>query len=148
MASCLGSPRLLLLLPSPHRLLLFVSGEESQLAEAFCDMIGSSICHSAPGTLPALIRSLGSLTSRGWMLQQSADQMTTPCFVGTCKGGGRRQRKGICLVSAVLFLHTFGLLSCHSGRLAKRNNVHCSSFVLQNARGEFGFLWVNLISVG
>lgn len=130
-----------------YLLLLFVSGEESQLAEASCDMIGSSICHSAPGTLPALIRSLGSLTSQGWMLQQSADQMTAPCFVGTFKGGGRRQRKGICLVSAAFFLHTFGAF-VSVGPPHKCNNVHCSSFVLPNARGEFSFLWVNLISVG
>lgn len=70
------------------------------LMEAFCFVIGGSIRHSALGTLAALIRSLGLLTSQGRMLQQNTDQMTVPCFVGTCKGGGRRQRKSICLVSA------------------------------------------------
>ena len=102
------------------------------LMEAFCGVIGRSIRHSAPGTLAALIRSLGLLTSQGWMLQQNTDQMTVPCFVGTCKGGGRRQRKSICLVSVApeaLFLHLFGafvlLLLPH-----KRSNVHRSSFVV------------------
>ncbi len=102
------------------------------LMEAFCRVIGRSIRHSALGTLAALIRSLGLLTSQGWMLQQNTDQMTAPCFVGTCKGGGRRQRKSICLVSAApeaFFLHLFGafvLLSLPH----KCNNVHRSSFVV------------------
>lgn len=66
------------------------------LMEALCRVIGRSIRHSALGTLAALIRSLGLLTSQGWMLKQNTDQMTVPCFVGACKGGGRRQRKSIC----------------------------------------------------
>lgn len=49
--------------------------------EALCHVIGRSIRHSAPGTLRALIRSLGSLTSQGWMLQQNTDQMTAPRFL-------------------------------------------------------------------
>lgn len=102
------------------------------LMEAFRGVIGRSIRHSALGTLPALIRSLGLLTSQGWMLQQNTDQMTVPCFVGTCKGGGRRQRKGICLVSAApeaFFLHLFGAFV--SLTLAhKCSNAHRSSFVL------------------
>lgn len=102
------------------------------LMEAFCRLIGRSIRHSALGTLAALIRSLGLLTSQAWMLQQNTDQMTVPCFVGTCKGGGRRQRKSICLVSAApeaFFLHLFGafvlLLLPHMC-----SNVHRSSFVV------------------
>lgn len=52
-------------------------------------MIGRSICHSAPGTLAALIRSPGSLTS--WMLRQNTDQMTAALLwtAAAWKGGGR-----------------------------------------------------------
>lgn len=102
------------------------------LMEAFCGVIGRSIRHSALGTLAALIRSLGLLTSQGWMLQRNTDQMTVPCFAGACKGGGRRQRKSICLVSAApeaFFLHLFGAFVSLS--LAhKCSNVHRSSFVV------------------
>lgn len=120
------------------------------LVEAFFAVIGRSIHHSAHGTLAALIRSLGLLTSQSWMLQQNTDQMTVSCFVGTCKDGGRRQRKGTCLASAApeaFFLHLFGAFV--SLLLPQKcNNVHRSSFVLQNARGEYDSLWVNLISAG
>lgn len=102
------------------------------LMEAFCRVIGRSIRHSALGILAALIRSLGLLTSQGWMLQQNTDQMTVPCFVGTCKGGGRRQRKSICLVSAApeaFFLHLFGAFVLPP-LPHKCSNVHRSSFVV------------------
>lgn len=102
------------------------------LMEAFRRVIGRSIRHSALGTLAALIRSLGLLTSQGWMLQQNTDQMTVPCFAGTCKGGSRRQRKSICLVLAApeaFFLHLFGaFVSLSLPR--KCSNVHRSSFVV------------------
>lgn len=88
------------------------------LMEAFRGVIGRSIRHSALGTLTALIRSLGLLTSQGWMLQQSTDQMTVPCFAGACKGGGRRQKKGICLVSQRPFFYTCLALWCRSRFLA------------------------------
>lgn len=69
----------------------FVSDERwwQVLMEAFCRVIGRSICHSAPGTLAALIRSPGSLTS--WMLPQNTDQMTAALLwtALACKGGGR-----------------------------------------------------------
>lgn len=57
--------------------------------EAFCRVIGRSVCHSAPGTLAALIRSPDSLTS--WMLPQNTDQMTAALLwtAPACKGGGR-----------------------------------------------------------
>lgn len=57
--------------------------------EALCRVIGRSICHSAPGTLAALIRSPGSLTS--WMLRQNMDQMTAALLwtAAAWKGGGR-----------------------------------------------------------
>lgn len=100
------------------------------LMEAFCRVIGRSIRHSAQGTLDALIRSLGLLTSLSWMLQQKKDPVT--CFVRTCKGGGGRQRRSICFVSAApeaFFLHLFGafvsLTLPH-----KCSNVHRSSFAL------------------
>lgn len=102
------------------------------LMEVFCRVIGRSIRHSALGTLAALIRSLSSLTSQGWMLQQNTDQMTVPCFAGTCKGGGRKQRKSICFMSAApeaFFLHLFGafvlILLPHKCSIA-----HRSSFVV------------------
>lgn len=100
------------------------------LMEAFRGMIGRSIRHSALGTLAALISSLGLLTSQGWMLHQNTDQMTVPCFVGTCKGVGIRQRKNICLVSAApeaFFPHLFGAFVL---LLLPRSNVHRSSFVM------------------
>lgn len=102
------------------------------LMEALCRVIGRSIRHSALGTLAALIRSLGLLTSQGWMLQQNTDQMTVPCFVRTCKGGGRRQRKSICFVSAApeaFFLHLFGAFVSPAPP-DKCSNVHRSSFVV------------------
>lgn len=80
------------------------------LMETLCHVIGRSIRHSAPGTLRALIRSLGLLTSQGWMLQHNTDQMTAPRFAQTRKGGGSTQRRSICLVSSPLeafFLHLF-----------------------------------------
>ncbi len=102
------------------------------LMEAFCRVIGRSIRHSALGTLAVLIRSLSSLTSQGWMLKQNTDQMTVPCFAGTGKGGGRRQRKSICLLPAApeaSLLHLFGafvlLLLPHKCSIA-----HRSSFVV------------------
>lgn len=57
--------------------------------EAFCRVIGMSICHSAPGTLAALIRSPDSLTS--WMLRQNTYQMTAALLwtAPACKGAGR-----------------------------------------------------------
>lgn len=102
------------------------------LMEAFRSVIGRSIRHSALGTLAALIRSLGLLTSQGWMLQHNTDQMTVPCFVGPCKGDGRTRRKSICLVSSApeaLFLHLFGSFVSLS-LPHKCSNVHRSSFVV------------------
>lgn len=139
-----------LLLSPPASRLSLCQVRSHGLMEAFCHVIGRSIRHSALGTLAALIRSLGLLTSQGWMLQQNTDQMTVPCFVGTCKGGGRRQRKSICLVSAApeaFFLHLFGAFVSLS-LPHKCSNVHRSSFVVENARGECYSLWVNLISAG
>lgn len=98
--------------------------------EAFCRVIGRSICHSAPGTLTALIRSPGSLNS--WMLPQNTDQMTAALLwtVQACKGGssggtaieggGQRQNKkeGVWFVSTApeaCFLHlsaAFSLVFC------------------------------------
>lgn len=77
----------------------FVSEEKRRrvLMEAFCLVIGRSICHSAPGTLASLIRSPGSLTS--WMLPQNTDQMTAallwtvPAKVVAEVGKGQRQNK-------------------------------------------------------
>lgn len=92
--------------------------------EALCRVIGRSICHSAPGTLAALIRSPGSLTS--WMLRQNMDQMTAALLwtAAAWKGGGRggsvcvvvggwgaktkQKKKGVCFVSTApegCFLH-------------------------------------------
>lgn len=119
---------LLLLPPASHLSLCQVRSHG--LMEAFRSVIGRSIRHSAPGTLAALIRSLGLLTSQGWMLQQNTDQMTVPCFVGTCKGVGIRQRKNICLVSAApeaFSLHLFGVFVL---LLFSHRNVHRSSFVM------------------
>lgn len=48
--------------------------------EALCRVIGRSIRHSAPGTLAALIRSLGSLTSQGRMLRQEHRSNDGPLF--------------------------------------------------------------------
>ena len=100
------------------------------LMEAFRGVIGRSIRHSALGTLAALIRSLGLLTSQGWMLQQNTDQMTVPCFGGTCRGGGRRRRKSICLVSAAPEAVSLHLFSAFVSRSLphKCSNVHRSSF--------------------
>lgn len=88
------------------------------LMEALCHVIGRSIRHSAPGTLRALIRSLGLLTSQGWMLQQNTDQMTAPRFFArTRKGGGSTRRRSICFVSAppeASFLHLFGAFAAFS----------------------------------
>lgn len=82
----------------------FVSDERWRrvLMEAFCRVIGRSICHSAPGTLAALIRSPGSLTS--CMLLQNTDQMTAALLwtVQACKcgvGGKDKTKKkasGLC----------------------------------------------------
>lgn len=94
-------------------------------------MIGRSIRHSAPGTLRALIRSLGLLTSQGWMLQRNTDQMTAPRFAQTRKGGGRTQRRSICFVSSPLeafLLHLFGAFFCvvlaHLASAASRIALH------------------------
>lgn len=68
----------------------FVLGEKRWRAlEAFRLVIGRSVCHPAPGTLAALIRSPGSLTS--WMLPQNTDQMTAALLwtASACRGGGR-----------------------------------------------------------
>lgn len=68
--------------------------------EALCRVIGRSICHSAPGTLAALIRSPGSLTS--WMLRQNMDQMTAALLwtAAAWKGGGRGG--SVCVVMVVV----------------------------------------------
>lgn len=121
------------------------------LMEALCRVIGRSIRHSALGTLAALIRSLGLLTSQGWMLQQNTDQMTVPCFVGACKGGGRRQRKSICLLSAAPggpSPYTCLVLLCRSSSLTSA--VMCIALHLwcKTPEGERDSLRVNLISVG
>lgn len=77
--------------PPPPPSTPFISGENWRrvLMEALCRVIGRSICHSAPGTLAALIRSPGSLTS--WMLRQNMDQMTAALLwtAAAWKGGGR-----------------------------------------------------------
>lgn len=134
-ASAHGVPLFVLIGPSPSPApssrLSLCQVRSHGLMEAFRSVIGRSIRHSALGTLTALIRSLGLLTSQGWMLQQNTDQMTVPCFAGTCKGGGRRQRKSICLVSAApeaFFLHLFSAFV--SPPLPHEcSNVHRSSFV-------------------
>lgn len=91
------------------------------LMEALCRVIGRSICHSAPGTLVAQIRSPGSLTS--WILRQNMDQITAALLwtAAAWKGGGRggsvwggtktkkkQPKKGVCFVSTApegCFLH-------------------------------------------
>lgn len=85
---------------SPHCSFLSCQVKSRCLMEALCHVIGRSIRHSAPGTLRVLIRSLGLLTSQGWMLQQNTDQMTAPRFAQTCKGGGSGKKKSICFASA------------------------------------------------
>lgn len=98
------------------------------LMEALCHVIGRSVRHSAPGTLRALIRSLGLLTSQGWMLQQNTDQMTAPRFAQTCKGGGSGKRKSICFASLeAFFLHLFGASA--SFLLTSRVQLRASLFI-------------------
>lgn len=111
-------------------------------------VIGRSIRHSALGTLAALIRSLGLLTSQGWMLRQkhrSNDGLS--CFVGACKGGGRRRRRGICLVSESLPRYTcFGAFFwCHFCSLASVKLRAALHLWLKMPEGEFDSLGVNLI---
>lgn len=60
---------------------------------ALAGMIGRSIRHSAPGTLAALIRSLGLLASQGQILQHNTDQMTALllyCLIKVVAGGRRK----------------------------------------------------------
>ncbi|KAI9524587.1 hypothetical protein NQZ68_016596 [Dissostichus eleginoides] len=131
-AQCLAVLIGLLLLSSAASRLSLCQVRSHGLMEAFCSVIGGSIRHSALGTLAALIRSLGLLTSQGRMLQQNTDQMMVPCFVGTCKGGGRRQRKSICLVSAAPEVFSLHLCGAYVSLLLphKCSNVHRSSFVV------------------